>query len=217
MNQVFAPGCTLMLYKPKLVDKLKMIIVSEFGEMPTLLTCCFHDPKLDQGTRVITVCSACDKSYRELYEGIRAVLFWEVLADSVTFNFPDYKGVEMAIQDTCYSRKEERYLNAIRKLLARMNIKVIEPKLTGSKAICCGDHFYGKLPVEQVNELMKKRAQQMPCEEVVVSCVSCIKSMYIGGKKPRFIIDLLFREDTLTDNYETQSWHKQMEAFIEAH
>jgi Fe-S oxidoreductase len=217
MNQVFAPGCTLVLYKPELVDKLKRVIVSELGEMPTHLTCCFHDPKLEYGTRVITVCSACDKSYRELYEGITSVLFWEVLANSETFNFPDYKGVEMAIQDTCYSRTEVRFLNAIRKLLERMNIKVIEPQFTRDKAICCGDHFYGKLSAQQVKEQMEKRAQQMPCEEVVVSCVSCIKSMHIGGKKPRFIIDLLFREDTLTDNHETQDWHKQMEDFIDAH
>ena len=217
MNQVFAPGCAFMLYKPELVEKLKTVIVSELGEMPTHLGCCFHNPKLEHGTQVITVCSACDKSYRELHEGITTVLFWEVLADSRTFNFPDYKEVEMAIQDTCYSRTEERYQNAIRKLLERMNIKVIEPELTRANAICCGDNFYGKLPIEQVNELMKKRAQQMPCEEVIVSCVSCIKSMHIGNKKPRFIIDLLFTEDTLIDNYETQSWHKQMEDFIELH
>lgn len=36
----------------------------------------------------------------------------------------------------------------------------------------------------------------MPCEEVVVYCASCITSMSVGGKRPRYLLDLLFGEDT---------------------
>lgn len=77
-----------------------------------------------------------------------------------------------------------------------MNIEIVETENHGTKSICCGDDFYGKIPLDKVHELMKKRAQSMPTEEVVVYCVSYIKSMYIGGKKPRHILDLLFGEET---------------------
>lgn len=49
---------------------------------------------------------------------------------------------------------------------------------------------------DQVKKLMKKSADSMPCEDVVVYCVSCIKAMNIGGKKLRYIMDLLYNEST---------------------
>ena len=37
----------------------------------------------------------------------------------------------------------------------------------------------------------------MQLDDVVVYWTSCITSMSIGSKKPHYIIDLLFREDTI--------------------
>lgn len=56
--------------------------------------------------------------------------------------------------------------------------------------------------VDQVKAQIKKRADEMPCEDVVVYCVSCIKAMHIGGKKPRHLVDLLFREETVPGTFE---------------
>lgn len=123
----------------------------------------------------------------------------------------------MSIHDACPTRTEERVHIAIRKLLERMNIKIIEPKNTRTKANCCGDSFYGVLSIEQVKEQMKKRANEMPCDNVVVYCVSCIKAMYIGGKKPRYIIDLLFAQDTVIGILEPDAWHDRLQEFIDEH
>jgi hypothetical protein len=98
-----------------------------------------------------------------------------------------------------------------------MNIEIMEPKNTGTKATCCGDSFYGTLPVEQVKEQMRKRAKEMPCDNVVVYCVSCIKAMHIGGKKPRYMVDLLFGEDTGADTFEPNAWHEELQKFIDEH
>ena len=57
----------------------------------------------------------------------------------------------------------------------------------------------------------------MPCEDVVVYCVSCIKTMYIGGKKPRYIVDLLFGEETMVGTYELEQWHGELQDFINKH
>lgn len=123
----------------------------------------------------------------------------------------------MSIHDTCSARTDVYYLSSTRKLLERMHIKVVEPEFTRERGICCGDRSYGKLPVDKVMDLMKKRANQMPCEEVVVSCVSCVKAMHIGGKKPRFIIDLLFGEYTDIGVFDPDQWHAKMRAYIESH
>lgn len=89
--------------------------------------------------------------------------------------------------------------------------------MTRTNAICCGDSFYGTLPIENVKMQMKKRSNEMPCDNVVVYCVPCIKAMYIGGKKPRYIIDLLFGEETEIGTFEPDEWHNELQNFIDEH
>lgn len=217
MKQVYAPGCALMIYKPQLAGKILEFLNKELGSISNHLICCKHEPGLDGGTQIINTCAGCDRRYRELYEGISTVSLWEILVESNTFPFPDYRGMEMSIQDACPTRTEARVQLAVRKLMERMNIKVIEPKNTREKAVCCGDSYYGVLPVEQVKEQMKKRAGEMPCDSVAVYCISCIKSMHIGGKKPRYIIDLLFGENTVPGTFEPDAWHNELQKFIDEH
>lgn len=217
VKQVYAPGCALVIYKPDLAGKILKYLNTELGDIPEHLTCCRHEPALERGTRVINTCAGCDRRYRELYEGISTVSLWEILAGSETFPFPDYDGIEMAIHDACPIRTEERVHLAVRKLLERMNIKILEPEHTRTGSVCCGDSFYGVLPVEQIKEQMKKRAASMPCDNVAVYCVSCIKSMHIGGKKPHYIVDLLFGEQTEPGVFEPDSWHTELQKFIDGH
>ncbi len=217
MRRVYAPGCALMLYKPGLAEKVSIYLNNNLGDIPQHLICCRHDPKLEKDTQVINTCPGCDKRYRELYEGISTISLWELLSESQDFPFPDYQGKEMSIHDACPTRTEERVHVALRRLLERMNIKIVEPKNTRTKAVCCGDSFYGILPINKVKAQMKKRSEEMPCEEVVVYCVSCIKAMHIGGKKPRYIIDLLFNEPTKIDNFEPDEWHDELQKFIDEH
>ena len=217
MNQVYAPGCALMIYKPELAEKILEFLNMDIGNIPNHLTCCKHEPNLESGTQVINTCPGCDRRYRELYQGITTISLWEILAENEAFPFPDYEGMEMTIHDACPTRTEERVHIAMRKLLEKMNIKVIEPKNTGTKSICCGDSFHGILPVDEVKEQMKKRSKEMPCDNVVVYCVSCVKSMYIGGKKPRYIIDLLFNENTTPGTFEPDEWHEEVQKFEDEH
>jgi len=217
MKKVFAPGCALKIYKPELAKKVLDFLNNDLGDIDEYLICCRHKPNLDKGTQIINVCAGCDKRYRELYEGITTISLWEVLAESKIFSFPDYKGKEMTILDACPTRDQERIHNAVRVLLKKMNINLIEPEKTRTKGTCCGDSLYGVLPVAQVKENMKKRANEMPASDVVVYCVSCSKSMYIGGKKPRYLVDLLFGEDTSIGTFEPDDWHGQLNNFINEH
>lgn len=217
VKKVFAPGCALMLYKPKLGKRVLEHLNKDLGKVDEHLICCRHEPNLEEGTQIINTCAGCDRRYRQLYEGISTISLWEALADSESFTFPDYKGKEMTILDACPTRDQERVHNAIRTLLKRMNINVIEPEKTRTKGTCCGDSFFGILPVEQVKEQMKKRASEMPASHVVVYCVSCCKAMHIGGKKPRYMVDLLFGEDTIPGTFEPEEWHAEINKFIDEH
>ena len=217
MKRVFAPGCALILYKPELVEKLHKILNENIEKMNILNRCCRNQPQLNKGTEVINICPGCDKRYRQNYENSTTISLWEVLAKRDFFPFPDYNGKEMTIIDACPTRNEVRVHKAIRALLKKMNITLIEPEKTGTKSTCCGDSFYGNIPTEKVKTQMRKKASEMPVDDVVVYCVSCSKSIYIGGKKPRYVIDLLFHEDTIPKTYEPEEWHKELDDFIATH
>lgn len=217
MNNVFAPGCALYLYKPELAEKMLGVLQADFPGLKEHSTCCRHEPNLPVDTRVINVCAGCDKRYRELYEGVSTISFWELLAASSSFPFPDYGGQKMSILDACPTRDQQRVHVAIRTLLQRMNIQLCEPEKSGTRTTCCGDSFYGVLPVDQVKQQMAKRAAEMPENDVVVYCVSCIKAMHIGGRQPRYLVDLLFAEKTTAGTFEPDQWHAELDEFIAAH
>ena len=217
MKRVYSPGCALMIYKPALASRLLAHLNA--GEQPVAehLTCCHHEPGLEPGTVVVNTCPGCDRRFRELYEGVSTISLWEVLADDERFPFPDYGGVEMTLHDACPTRTEERVHDGARRLLARMNIRVIEPEWTRTHSVCCGDTYFGLLSDDEVKDRMRARAAEMPRADVVVYCVSCVKAMHIGGRRPRYLVDLLFGEPTEPGTFEPSAWHADIDAFIAAH
>jgi Fe-S oxidoreductase len=217
MKQIFAPGCALMLYKPHLAERIQGILKANLGDMDLLSVCCHHQPPLSQKTEVINICPGCDKRYRNDYPMTSTVSLWEVLANGTFFSFPDYQGQTMSIIDACPTRDQDRVHTAIRTLLERMNIRLVEPRNTRTKSTCCGDSFWGQLPVDQVKKQMVKRTAEMPVDDVAVYCVSCTKSVFIGGKKPHYMIDLLFGEETVPQVLEPEQWHKLVDDYIEKH
>jgi hypothetical protein len=64
---------------------------------------------------------------------------------------------------------------------------------------------------------MKKRTAEMPAPEVVVYCVSCALAVTIGGKTPRYMIDLLFGEETAPRILDLDAWHGRLQTYIDAH
>lgn len=117
----------------------------------------------------------------------------------------------MTINDACPTRGEAKVGRAIRAVIARMNLNLLEPIYSGANGVCCGDSYYGKMPVAQVKGFMRMQAAEMPVDDVVVHCVSCIKSMAIGGKTPRFLLDLLFEQETVIGTADPDAWHRELD------
>jgi Fe-S oxidoreductase len=81
----------------------------------------------------------------------------------------------MTIIDACPARDQERIHNAIRTLLERMNIQLVEPEKTRTKSVCCGDSLWDNVPVEGIKQWMTARISTLPVDDIVVYCVSCSK------------------------------------------
>ena len=218
MQYIYAPGCALMAYKPHLADKLKTEVEKLYGPVQTMLTCCFSKPQLSpQEVTIITPCVTCVQSYSKLYPANDIVFFLSRLAESTDFPFPDYGGVSMSIQDTCAARTQPDALAAIRRLLERMNIRLEEPARSGARSKCCGQLLYGKASIDKVEQYMRGRANEMPCQDVVVYCASCIMSMTVGGRRPRYILDLLYGESTTLKTSGVVDWNNTLREFRDSH
>ncbi len=217
MSYVFAPGCALVLYKPELADRIWQALNAALGPMPLHSTCCHHEDGLPEGTTIINTCSGCDRRYRSRREGLTTVSLWEVVAGQPEFPLPNYGSLAVSVHDACPTRTRPELHDAVRALLQRMSITIIEAQRTGTNQACCGDSFYPAWPVEAVHEKMRQRAAQMPADDVCVYCVSCVKAMALGGKRPRYLADLMFGEDTEPGDCDTVRWHEQVDRFIESH
>ncbi|MDF2942199.1 MAG: hypothetical protein K0S01_1057 [Herbinix sp.] len=216
-NTYFNPGCALSIYKPNMENIILKFLNENYGKVILHKICCHHDPQVEADALIINVCAGCDRRFRSLYEGISTISVWEVFDGLDSFPYPDYEGLKLSVHDACPVRNKPQVHQAVRNLLKKMNIEVVETKLNGTHSVCCGDDFYPKLPIEQIHQKMKERAASMPCEEVCVYCVSCIKSMYIGGKTPRHLMDLLMGEATEPKIYDTVQWHEQLQDYIKEH
>jgi hypothetical protein len=214
---IFAPGCALFLYKPHLVEKLGAYLDSRFGSLEVLSSCCQHTPAIPPGVKIVTTCPGCDRRYRENYPEPLAVSLWGLLAEDDAFPFPNYRGEKMTIIDACPTRDQKRIHDAVRALAARMNISIDEPAQTRERGTCCGDTFYGSLPSERVIEQMKAKGREMPAGDILVYCVSCSKSMFVAGRRPRYLVDLLFKEETVPGTIHPDQWHAELDAFMASH
>jgi Fe-S oxidoreductase len=213
----FAPGCALMLYKPGLAEKILQFLDENLNGVDMLLTCCQHDPKLPENSKVINVCPGCDKRYGKDYKGVSTISLWEVINENNFFVYPDYKGRKMSIIDACPTREMTIIHNSIRELLLKMNISLVEPRNTRKESTCCGDVYYGAMPTVKVKELMIEKAVEMPADDIVVHCVSCIMAVCNGDKNPKYLADLLFNEQTSPESIDLDEWHTRLTGFIENH
>lgn len=97
------------------------------------------------------------------------------------------------------------------------NCEIEEAQFSGMESVCCGDNFYGAVSKEQVEERIKMRAEQFPCDNVVVYCIGCVRAMTSGGKIPRYLPDLLLdrASEPMLDTLD--EYHSRLAEYIQKH
>ena len=215
MKTVFTPGCTLCMYNRNVVDSIFCLLQRKYPEITLCLDCCLDSPEFDSDL-IISGCPGCDKQYRAMFPDRQCISAMEAILSVDELSLPDYQGKTMTIQDACPVRNQNSQHDALRELLQRMNVRVTEAQKNREAVKCCGDKYYGYLPVEEVKEKMKERANTLPEEDVVAYCVSCIKALAIGGKTPHHIFDLVFSKETKTGEIDLDMWHGMIDEYRES-
>ena len=206
-----------MLYKQELASKIHQLLCENLGEMDMLMTCCQHDSHLPPDSKVINVCPGCDKRFEKDFKGVSTISLWELINENDFFVYPNYKERRMTIIDACPTREKDCVQDAIRDLLLKMNIRLVEPKNTRRESTCCGDLYYGTMPTGKVKDLMLEKSSEMPVNDIVVHCVSCIMAVFNGQKNPQYLADLLFNEETVFKTFDLDEWHKELADYIDQH
>lgn len=213
----FNAGCAMSLYKPELPQLMLELLREQYGDVKPHTICCRHDPALEPGSTIINNCAGCDRRFRSLYKGIRTISYWELIDSLPNLKLPDYGGLTVSVHDSCGYRHKPQVHRAIRSLLRKMNITVTETTFSGENAVCCGDNLYGHVPNQQVTERIKARTEQFPCENVVVTCIGCVRSIFDGGKKPRYLPDLLLGRETEPMPDTLDEYHSKLMDYIKCH
>lgn len=210
----FNPGCAMSLYKPELPQLMLSYLQEHFGNVKAHNICCRHAPCLEEGATIINNCAGCDRRFRSLYKGINTISVWEILDNLDNLKLPDYNGMTVSVHDSCGYRHKPQVHQAIRSLLHKMNIRIKETKFSGTESICCGDNLYGVVSNECVEQRIQSRADQFPCENVVVTCIGCIRAMTAGGKKPLYLPDLLFCQTASPMLDTLDEYHSKLENYV---
>lgn len=213
----FNAGCAQSLYKPETAAQLFSLLKEHYPQLHLHERCCHHDPQLPAGSVIINCCAGCDRRFRSLYAGINTLSLWELLDATPQLNLPDFCGRQVSVHDSCGYRHKPQVHRAIRSLLRKMNLEIVEAQFSGTSSVCCGDKLYGLLEDEQVEQRIAERARQFPCAEVVVTCIGCMRALSSAGKKPCYLPELLLGRMTEPLSESLFEYHSKLERYIAGH
>lgn len=213
MSVYYFPSCKFTAYSPDTSQKISDYLSKRFGM--EIQGCCrpFHANMTAEDTAVC-VCNTCAAICAE-DSPARVLSLWEVLQDDEGFPFPDLHHEAMTLQDCwrCYDRREEQ--EAVRKILQRMHVDVVELEENYEKTRFCGTSthiplvkangdfaprrfihdakgmFIPKTEEEQ-KKLMQEHCKKIRTDKVICYCVPCTRGIQLGGKQGIHLLDLLF-------------------------
>ena len=174
--------------------------------------------EIEPGDIVYSLCHNCTNILAEQREGVNLISLWELIDKDKTFVYPNYDGLKVTVQDCWRSREQRGEQDAVRSLLARMNIEYIETAENRESTNFCGSTLYreqpaknakfapkhyveqavGKFlphkPEEQV-AIMQDYCKNFTTQTVICYCHYCLEGLLQGGVEGRHIAQLLFPEN----------------------
>nr|WP_314464425.1 hypothetical protein [uncultured Clostridium sp.] len=144
------------------------------------------------GDIAYTICHNCSNIVEKANKGVKSVSLWELVLTDEQFEYPDYSGMQVTIQDCWRSKDRLDEQLAIRNLLEKMNIKYIELEENFHKTLFCGNSRYKTRPEEEQQQIMEDYCRKYKTKDVVCYCHYCIEGLQMGGVNGIHIAELLF-------------------------
>lgn len=247
----YIASCVFTANYPELSKRIQEYII-ELGKIK-IVRCCTPKYKLKQfaekmpdsyreewcslpdsgdfsdGDTVYSICHNCTAILSETKPNVNVRSLWKLILEDKNFDFLDYTGRTVIVQDCWRSRDNREEQDAVRELLNRMNIRYEEMPECYEKTDFCGttlysaciprnmvlapDHFVknadGKfIPHSDAEkkELMKSYCQRFEGKEVLSYCHYCQEGLELGGANAIHLAELLFPVLSEPREYETASF-----------
>lgn len=240
MAEYYIASCVFTSQFPELSRRIQDYVQDRFGL--TVVRCCVPKYKLrefeekmpegnlrecwrrlpdsgvfTEGDRVFSLCHNCNNIIEETHPGVQVHSLWELINSDPAFSFPDYHGFKAYVQDCWRSRDRFEEQDAVRSLLIKMNVTVMELSDNRRQTDFCGVSLYRPQPPrnpklaprhyvegavgkfiqhsqEEQREIMRKYCHQFGSDKVICYCHYCFEGLQIGGANASHLAQLLFTE-----------------------
>ncbi len=206
MNTVYFPSCNFTAASPEAAKRIR----SYLSERMPVAGCCRTDKTVYPGDAVaVYFCQACRETLETKAAPMACENLFVYLNRDDAFPWPDYTGLTAHVQDCWRDREHPEIFDAVRSVLQKMNITVVELEEKRDHSVFCGNlHFepkkpenrrlmaqYPGLPIYEMPEevqaaLMREQVEKYTCPLVVCYCNRCVKGVTAGGGKAVHLLEL---------------------------
>lgn len=164
------------------------------------------------GDTVYSLCHNCNNIIEEMHPGVEVHSLWELLDSDESLVLPDYNGLKAYVQDCWRSRDRREEQRAVRSLLSKMNVDVVEVKRHED---FCGVSLYRPQPPrnpklapnhyvegavgkfiphtpEEQERIMREYCLQFGSDKVICYCHYCLEGLRIGGADAIHLAEMIF-------------------------
>jgi len=236
-NYIYIASCVFTREEPELSMKIQNYLKQRFDMQ--IIRCCVPNYKVEEFTAempewlrphwkatphykdftadntMVYICHNCSAIFQETVPEVRRLSLWELILNDPEFPFPDYSHEKMTLQDCWRSYDNRSEQDAVRALLRKMNVDIVELEENYEKTQFCGVSLYAPSPArnlklapkrfvenavgkfiphtsEEQQKLMLEHCKNITTDKVVAYCHYCVKGLKIGGKQAKHLASLLF-------------------------
>jgi len=198
---IYYPSCSFNRLDPQSAKALLQYAKAKHFE---IAGCCQFDKHEPEDNTAIYFCQRCRETTEA--KGFATKSFWEIIDEDETFPFPDYKGMQVTLQDCYRDRHKPEIHQAVRNLLTKMNIDYREANKNKQDSIYCGTLHYesshpelphdhlSHLDKDLVKQLMKENVDDYPTKLIAVTCCRCYNGILLGQGHPVHMMTLLMNK-----------------------
>ena len=216
MTRIYFPGCKVRARYPE-ASKWLMEQVIERGYADEKTGCCRKNHQsLTPDDTAVCICVNCMAMIDEDADNGAIVNVWQLIDADPDFPLPSYAGRVMGIQDCGRSYDRAEVQDAIRSIMRKMGIEVVELPDAHEESRFCGAAFLKAAPEQdagfapkryvedaaergifvphepdEIHALLVEHAAAIEPEEVCCYCTACDAGLEEGGNRVVNIIELV--------------------------
>lgn len=207
METVYFPSCNFNIASPAAAKKLRTYLAAH---MPVAGCCRADRASYSADTTALYFCQACRETLEARRENrMKTQNLFVYLDRDREFAWPDYHGLMVNVQDCWRDREHPEIFDAVRSLLKKMKVQVVELEENREASVFCGNlHFEPReranqkllakypdtplfqLPQEVQAALMAEQVRKFTCPLALCYCNRCVKGITAGGGRAVHLMEL---------------------------